>query len=159
MCSGGSDRGHCPNAVLKLCDCHSADSSGLAEDRCRWPFSSAKDIQKLLESQNLTLGDVVMRVYLGGDPAKGGKVDVAGARAGYSQFFGTKDQPNKPACTTVQVVLPEGVALSVGMPNYSKRTAMTLQVVEELCCHGEERCRKLSRLRSYVISSVGSPES
>ncbi|HEY4762935.1 MAG TPA: Rid family hydrolase [Candidatus Sulfotelmatobacter sp.] len=68
-----------------------------------------KDIQKLLESQNLTLGDVVMmRVYLGGDPAKGGKMDVAGARAGYSQFFGTKDQPNKPACTTVQVVLPAG---------------------------------------------------
>jgi len=33
-----------------------------------------KDIQKLLESQKLTLGDVVMmRVYLGDDPAKGGK--------------------------------------------------------------------------------------
>src|SRR3984885_9654727 len=68
-----------------------------------------KDLQKFLESQKLTLGDVVMmRVYLGGDPAKGGKMDVAGARAGYSQFFGTKDQPNKPACTTVQVVLPAG---------------------------------------------------
>jgi enamine deaminase RidA (YjgF/YER057c/UK114 family) len=26
--------------------------------------------------------------------------------AGYSQFFGTKEQPNKPARTTVQVVLP-----------------------------------------------------
>jgi hypothetical protein len=35
-------------------------------------------------------------------------MDIAGARAGYSQFFGTKDQPNKPACTTVQVVLPAG---------------------------------------------------
>jgi enamine deaminase RidA (YjgF/YER057c/UK114 family) len=68
-----------------------------------------KDIQKLLESQNLTLGDVVMmRVYLGGDPAKGGKADYAGMMAGYSQFFGAKDQPNKPARTTVQVVLPAG---------------------------------------------------
>jgi enamine deaminase RidA (YjgF/YER057c/UK114 family) len=68
-----------------------------------------KDIQKFLESQNLTMGDVVMmRVYLGGDPAKGGKMDILGARAGYSQFFGTKDQPNKPACTAVQVVLPAG---------------------------------------------------
>ena len=66
-----------------------------------------KDVQKFLVSQNLTLGDVVMmRVYLGGDPAKDGKADVLGARAGYSQFFGTKDQPNKPACTAVQVVLP-----------------------------------------------------
>jgi enamine deaminase RidA (YjgF/YER057c/UK114 family) len=66
-----------------------------------------KDIQKLLESQKLTLGDVVMmRVYLGGDPAKDGKIDFAGMTAGYSQFFGTKDQPNKPARTTLQVVLP-----------------------------------------------------
>jgi len=68
-----------------------------------------KDIQKLLESQKLTLSDVVMmRVYLGGDPAKDGKMDFSGMMAGYSQFFGTKDQPNKPARTTVQVVLPAG---------------------------------------------------
>jgi enamine deaminase RidA (YjgF/YER057c/UK114 family) len=66
-----------------------------------------KDLEKLLESQKLTLGDVaMMRVYLGIDPAKDGKADVAGMTAGYSQFFGTKDQPNKPARTTVEVVLP-----------------------------------------------------
>jgi enamine deaminase RidA (YjgF/YER057c/UK114 family) len=68
-----------------------------------------KDIQRLLESQKLTLGDVVMmRVYLGADPAKDGKGDFSGMMAGYSQFFGTKDQPNKPARTTLQVVLPAG---------------------------------------------------
>jgi enamine deaminase RidA (YjgF/YER057c/UK114 family) len=66
-----------------------------------------KDLQKFLESQKLTLGDVVMmRVFLGVDPAKGDKADVSGMTAGYSQFFGTKDQPNKPARTTLQVVLP-----------------------------------------------------
>lgn len=66
-----------------------------------------KDLQKLLESQRLTLGDVVMmHVYLGGDPGKDGKVDFAGMMAGYTQFFGTKEQPNKPARTTLQVVLP-----------------------------------------------------
>ena len=66
-----------------------------------------KDIQKLLESQKLTLGDVVMvRMYLGADPAKDGKADFAGMTAGYTQFFGTRDQPNKPARTTLQVVLP-----------------------------------------------------
>ena len=66
-----------------------------------------KDLQKLLESQKLTLGDVVMmRVYLGTDPAKDGKIDFAGMTAGYTQFFSTKDQPNKPARTTLQVVLP-----------------------------------------------------
>jgi len=69
--------------------------------------SLIKDLQKLLESQKLTLGDVVMmRVFLGADPAKGGKGDFAGMTAGYTQFFGTKDQPNKPARTTLQVDLP-----------------------------------------------------
>lgn len=68
-----------------------------------------KFLQQLLESQKLTLGDVAMvRVYLGADSAKGGKMDFAGMMAGYTQFFGTKDQPNKPARTTVQVVLPAG---------------------------------------------------
>jgi enamine deaminase RidA (YjgF/YER057c/UK114 family) len=38
-------------------------------------------------------------------------MDFAGMMAGYTQFFGTKDQPNKPARTTVQVVLPAGGAL------------------------------------------------
>jgi enamine deaminase RidA (YjgF/YER057c/UK114 family) len=67
------------------------------------------DLKKLLESQKLTLGDVVMmRVYLGTDPAKGGKMDFDGMTAGYSRFFGTKEQPNKPARTTLQVVLPAG---------------------------------------------------
>ena len=67
------------------------------------------DMQKLLESQKLTLGDVVMmRVYLGIDPGKEGRADVAGMNAAYGQFFGTKDQPHKPARTTVEVVLPAG---------------------------------------------------
>jgi enamine deaminase RidA (YjgF/YER057c/UK114 family) len=66
-----------------------------------------KDIQKLLESQKLTLGDVVMmRVYVGADPARDARADLAGMTAGYVQFFGTKDQPNKPARTTLQVALP-----------------------------------------------------
>jgi enamine deaminase RidA (YjgF/YER057c/UK114 family) len=69
-----------------------------------------KDIQKFLESQKLTLSDVVMtHVYLGGDPSKDGKMDFAGMMAGYTQFFGTMDQLNKPARTTVEVVLPAGV--------------------------------------------------
>jgi enamine deaminase RidA (YjgF/YER057c/UK114 family) len=68
-----------------------------------------KDVQKLLESQKLTLGDVVMmRVYLGADPAKDGKIDFAGMTSGYTQFFGTKDNPHKPARTTLQVFLPAG---------------------------------------------------
>jgi enamine deaminase RidA (YjgF/YER057c/UK114 family) len=66
-----------------------------------------EDIQKLLESQKLTMGDVVsMHVYLGYNPATEGKPDFAGMMGGYTQFFGTKEQPNKPSRTVVQVVLP-----------------------------------------------------
>jgi len=65
------------------------------------------DIQKLLESQKLTMGDIAMvRVSLGNNPATDGKPDFGGLMAGYTQFFGTKDQPHKPARTTVQVTLP-----------------------------------------------------
>jgi enamine deaminase RidA (YjgF/YER057c/UK114 family) len=66
-----------------------------------------EDIRKLLESQKLTMGDIAMvRVYLGDNPATGGKPDFSGLMAGYTQFFGTKDQPHKAARTTVQVTLP-----------------------------------------------------
>jgi enamine deaminase RidA (YjgF/YER057c/UK114 family) len=50
----------------------------------------------------------MMHVYLGYNPATNGKPDYDGMMAGYTQFFGTPDQPNKPARTTVQVVLPAG---------------------------------------------------
>jgi enamine deaminase RidA (YjgF/YER057c/UK114 family) len=57
-----------------------------------------------LKAQGFGPGDIVMmRVYLVGDPAKEGKMDFAGMMEGYKQFFGTPDQPNKPARTTVQV--------------------------------------------------------
>ena len=61
-------------------------------------------IEAALKAQKLTLGDVVMmHVYLAADPANGGKMDFKGFMAGYTQFFGTKDQPNKPARSAMQV--------------------------------------------------------
>jgi len=63
-----------------------------------------KRIEQTLAAAKLSLGDVVMmHVFLVGDPAKDGKMDFAGFMAGYSQFFGTKDQPNKPARSAMQV--------------------------------------------------------
>lgn len=63
-----------------------------------------KKISDILTAQGLTMGDVVMmRVYLVGDPAKGGKMDFAGMMEAYTQFFGTAAQPNKPARVTAQV--------------------------------------------------------
>lgn len=59
-------------------------------------------IQDILKGQGYALGDVVMmRVYLVGDPAKGGKMDFAGMMEGYNSFFGALE--NKPARVTVQV--------------------------------------------------------
>jgi|SRR6187402_622560 len=66
-----------------------------------------QDLQKFLATQKLTMGDVVMlRVYLGPDPAKNNKIDTAGMTAGYNQYFGTKEQPGIPARTTLQAALP-----------------------------------------------------
>lgn len=65
--------------------------------------NTLKAIQRALAEQHLTLGDVVlMHAYLAPDPSTG-KMDFAGFMAGYSQFFGTKDQPNKPARSAMQV--------------------------------------------------------
>jgi enamine deaminase RidA (YjgF/YER057c/UK114 family) len=67
-------------------------------------LSIMKKLQDALVAQDFTMGDVVMmRVYLAGDPAKGGKMDFAGMMEGYTQFFGTAAQPNKPSRVTVQV--------------------------------------------------------
>ena len=67
-----------------------------------------------LKAQGFGLGDIVMmRVYLVGDPAKDGKMDFAGMMAGYTQFFGTADQPNKPARVTVQIVSLAGPGMLV----------------------------------------------
>ena len=47
--------------------------------------------------------DVVkMTVFLGPDPTTG-KLDFAGMQSQYMQYFGTKEQPNKPARSAFQV--------------------------------------------------------
>jgi len=67
-------------------------------------FSALTKIQALLKEQGLDMKDVVkMSVFLAGDPANGGKLDFAGLQGAYTQFFGTKDQPNKPARSAFQV--------------------------------------------------------
>ncbi len=59
-------------------------------------------IEGILKDQGFALSDVVMmRVYLVGDTAKGGKMDFAGMMEGYNSFFGSLE--NKPARVTMQV--------------------------------------------------------
>lgn len=72
--------------------------------------SALAKLQEVLKAQGLGLADVVKaNVFLVGDPAKGGEIDFQGLNAAWSTAFGTADQPNKPARTTVKVaglVLP-----------------------------------------------------
>lgn len=57
-----------------------------------------------LAAEGLTFADVtMMNVYLVGVPEKEGRMDSAGMNEAYRQYFGTAEQPNKPARVTVQV--------------------------------------------------------
>src|SRR5271168_3289029 len=61
-------------------------------------------IQGTLAKLGLGMGDVVkMTVFMTADPANDNKLNFAGLMAGYTKFFGTKEQPNKPARSAVQV--------------------------------------------------------
>lgn len=67
-------------------------------------ISVLTSIQDQLKALGLGMGDVVkMQVFLVGDPAKDGKLDFAGMMAGYSQFFGTAEQPALPVRSAMQV--------------------------------------------------------
>jgi enamine deaminase RidA (YjgF/YER057c/UK114 family) len=67
-------------------------------------MSTLTKIQAALKNEGLTMADVVMmHVFLVGDPAKEGKLDFPGMMAAYTKFFGTREQPNKPARSAMQV--------------------------------------------------------
>ena len=58
------------------------------------------------------MGDVIkMQAFLVGDPEMDGKMDFAGFMRGYTQFFGTDEQPNLPSRSALQVA-------GLANPNY-----------------------------------------
>ena len=60
-------------------------------------------IQKSLQEQGLDMKDVVKAtVFMAVDP-KVGKLEFAAMNGEFGKYFGTKDQPNKPARSAVQV--------------------------------------------------------
>ncbi|MDQ4420954.1 Rid family hydrolase [Sphingobium sp. DEHP117] len=57
-----------------------------------------------LEGMGMTMGDIVkMNVFLVGVPEREGKMDSPAMNEVFKTFFGTPEQPNKPARSTVQV--------------------------------------------------------
>ncbi|MRW90465.1 hypothetical protein GJ699_10755 [Duganella sp. FT80W] len=61
-------------------------------------------LKAALANEGLSFADVVsLRVFLVGDPKLDNKLDFKGLNASFGQFFGTAEQPNKPARTAVQV--------------------------------------------------------
>lgn len=96
---------HLSGAVPEVMDVKADKNSMAAYGDTRTQTESVlKTIDKVLSGLDLKMGDVVrMRVFLVGDPAKGGRMDFAGFIEGYSQFFGTEAQPNLPSRSVVQV--------------------------------------------------------
>jgi enamine deaminase RidA (YjgF/YER057c/UK114 family) len=92
--------GQVPPVVDKTADPNSLAAFG---DTKTQTVGVLKKIRDILHGMGLGMGDVVkMQVFLVGDPAKGGKGDVAGFMEGYTQFFGGP-QPNLPARAVFQV--------------------------------------------------------
>jgi enamine deaminase RidA (YjgF/YER057c/UK114 family) len=61
-------------------------------------------IKGTLAQLGLGMGDVVkMTVFMVADPTKDNKLNFPALMAGYGKFFGTAEQPNKPARSAVQV--------------------------------------------------------
>jgi 2-iminobutanoate/2-iminopropanoate deaminase len=67
-------------------------------------ISTFNKIKAALAKLGYSMSDIVkLTVFVTGDPKLGGKMDFAGFNAGYREFFGTAENPNLVARSTVQV--------------------------------------------------------
>jgi len=89
-------------------------------------ISVLTSIKGTLAGLGLGMGDVVkMTVFMVADPANDNKLNFPGLMAGYTQFFGTAEQPNKPARSAVQVagLVAPGALLEVEVIAAKRRPA------------------------------------
>jgi enamine deaminase RidA (YjgF/YER057c/UK114 family) len=71
--------------------------------------STFNKIKAALAKLGYAMSDIVkLTVFVAGDPKLGGKMDFAGFNAGYREFFGTAENPNLVARSTVQVAALAG---------------------------------------------------
>ena len=95
------ESGKIPSPKNKEAESNSRAYWGNTEEQT---VSVLRKIEASLKEKDLDMGDVVkMTVFLVGDPELDGKMDFDGFMKGYTQFFGTDEQPNLPARSAVQV--------------------------------------------------------
>ncbi|VUD61984.1 RutC family protein [Thalassocella blandensis] len=76
-------------------------------------MSVFKKFEASFKDLGVDFGDAVkLTVFLVGDPKMDGKMDFDGFMKAYTQFFGTKEQPNLPARSAIQIA---GLAGGPGM--------------------------------------------
>jgi len=105
--------GQLPNAITPA-DAAKGTAADYGDTKTQAASVFAK-IQAALKDQGLDMGDVVkMSVFLAADP-KTGKLEFAAMNSEFVKFFGTKEQPNKPARSAFQVaaLVAAGAALEV----------------------------------------------
>ncbi len=103
--TAGTDLVFLSGALAPVVDASAPKGSQAAfGDTATQTAGALEKIKETLARMGLGMGSVIkMTVFLAGDANKGGKMDFAGLMTGYTKYFGTKDQPNKPARSAVQV--------------------------------------------------------
>ncbi|MBE9077270.1 RidA family protein [Romeria aff. gracilis LEGE 07310] len=93
--------GQVPSVIDETADPSSVEAFGDTESQT---VSVLEKIEATLDDLDLSMSDVVkMQVFLVGDPTNDGMMDFSGFMDGYTQFFGTEEQPNLPARSAMQV--------------------------------------------------------
>ncbi|MEG3171562.1 RidA family protein [Sphingomonas sp. ZB1N12] len=71
-------------------------------------------IKSILAAQGYAMSDIIkLTVFVAGDPKLGGKMDFAGMNEAFKMYFGTAENPNTVARSTVQVAALAGPAFLV----------------------------------------------
>jgi enamine deaminase RidA (YjgF/YER057c/UK114 family) len=92
-------------------------------------ISTLNNIKARLAAIGFKMSDIVkLTVFVNGDPKLGGKMDFAGMNEGFKMFFGSAENPNTVARSTVQVAalagpyfLVEIEATAARMPTAAKK--------------------------------------
>jgi 2-iminobutanoate/2-iminopropanoate deaminase len=79
-------------------------TAGRGDDTAAQTADALDRLKEQMAKLGLTFGDIVQaHVYLAPDPKKDNKMDFAGMNSSWFKYFGTPDQPNKPARAAFQV--------------------------------------------------------